>query len=107
MATAGRNAGRFALSDPGQIRVETATLGIFRTLLRSIALVGSHSTDAGRFFPVSLTILYRHPRRPDEAGMTVVGDQAKALAMKDQLEHRGYLVIKIVAATFAKAIPAT
>jgi hypothetical protein len=43
---------------------------------------------------VSLTILYRHPRRPDEAGMTVVGDQAKAVAMKDQLEHRGYLVIQ-------------
>jgi hypothetical protein len=56
---------------------------------------------------VSLTILYRHPRRPDEAGMTVVGDQAKAMAMKDQLEHRGYLIIKIVTATFAKAVPAT
>jgi hypothetical protein len=57
-------------------------------------------------FPVSLTILYRHPRRPDEAGMTVVGDRSKAAAMKDQLEHRGYLVIKIVTATFAKPIPA-
>jgi hypothetical protein len=55
---------------------------------------------------VSLTILYRHPRRPDEAGMTVVADQAKAIAMKDQLEHRGYLVIKILSATFAKPIPA-
>jgi hypothetical protein len=55
---------------------------------------------------VSLTILYRHPRRPDEAGMTVVGDQVKAAAMKVQLEHRGYLVVKIVTATFAKAIPA-
>ena len=55
---------------------------------------------------MSLTILYRHPRRPDEAGMTVVSDQTKAAAMKAQLEHRGYLVIKIVAATFAKAIPA-
>jgi hypothetical protein len=32
-----------------------------------------------------LTILYRHPRRPDEAGMTVVADKAKAIAMKDQL----------------------
>jgi hypothetical protein len=55
---------------------------------------------------VSLTILYRHPRRPDEAGMTVVADQTKAAAAKDQLEHRGYLVSKIVTATFAKPIPA-
>jgi hypothetical protein len=56
---------------------------------------------------VSLTILYRHPRRPDEAGMTVVADQAKAIAMKDQLEHRGYLVIEILTATFAKTVPAS
>jgi hypothetical protein len=55
---------------------------------------------------VSLTILYRHPRRPDEAGITVVADKAKATAAKDQLEHRGYLVIEIVTATFAKPIPA-
>jgi len=75
-------------------------------LLRLIALVVSNSTGAGRF-PVSLTILYRHPRRPDEAGMTVVADQAKAIAMKGQLEHRGYLVIKIVTATFAKPMPAS
>lgn len=56
---------------------------------------------------MSLTILYRHPRRPDEAGMTVVADQAKAIAMKDQLEHRGYLVIEILTPTFAKPLPAT
>jgi hypothetical protein len=56
---------------------------------------------------VSLTILYRHPRRPDEAGMTVVADQAKAIPMKDQLEHRGYLVIEILTATFAKPLPAS
>ncbi len=55
---------------------------------------------------MSLTILYRHPRRPDEAGMTVVADQAKATAMKVQLEHRGYLVIRIVSAPFAKPLPA-
>jgi hypothetical protein len=54
---------------------------------------------------VSLTILYRHPRRPDEAGMTVVADQAKAVAVKDELEHRGYLIVKIVTAPFAKPIP--
>ncbi len=56
---------------------------------------------------MSLTILYRHPRRPDEAGMTVVSDQTKAAAMSTQLEHRGYLVIKIVTAIFAKALPAS
>ena len=55
---------------------------------------------------MSLTILYRHPRRPDEAGMTVVADQAKAAAVKDQLEDRGYLVVKIATATFAKSAPA-
>ena len=55
---------------------------------------------------MSLTVLYRHPRRPDEAGLTVVTDQAKAMAMKTQLEHRGYLVIKILTATFAKPLPA-
>jgi len=74
-------------------------------LLRSITLVGS-ARQLREGFPVSLTILYRHPQRPDEAGMTVVRDQAKATAMKDQLEHRGYLVIEIVTPTFAKAMPA-
>ncbi len=53
---------------------------------------------------MSLTIQYRNPRRPDEAGISVVADQAKAAAMKDQLEHRGYLVITIVPATFVKAM---
>jgi hypothetical protein len=55
-----------------------------------------------RGFPVSLTIRYRHPLRPDEAGMTVVADQAKASEMKDQLECRGFLVIEIVTPRFAK-----
>jgi N-dimethylarginine dimethylaminohydrolase len=54
---------------------------------------------------VSLTILYRHPRRPDEAGMTVVADEARATAMKGQLENRGFLVIEIAIAPFAKAVP--
>ena len=63
------------------------------------------STPGKKVFSVSLTILYRHPRRPDEAGMTVVADQAKATAMKAQLERRGYLILKIMTATFAKAIP--
>ena len=39
--------------------------------------------------------------------MTVVADQAEAAVMKDQLEHHGYLVIKVVATAFAKSIPAT
>ena len=69
-------------------------------------LVASSSIGAGKL-PVSLTILYRHPRRPDEAGMTVVADESKAAAMKDQLEHRGYQVIKMVKATFARAVPAS
>jgi hypothetical protein len=44
---------------------------------------------------VSLTIRYRHPQRPDEAGMILVADQAKAAEIKDQLECRGFLVIEI------------
>jgi hypothetical protein len=38
--------------------------------------------------------------------MTVVANEAKAAAMKDQLELRGYRVIEIVIAPFARAIPA-
>jgi len=57
--------------------------------------------------PVSLTILYRHPRRPDEAGMTVVADQAKAAAMRTQLERRGFQVIKIVPAVYTKTVAVT
>lgn len=56
---------------------------------------------------MSLTILYRNPRQPDEAGMTVVANLAKADAVKDQLEQRGYLVIKVMTATFTKALPAS
>jgi hypothetical protein len=57
----------------------------------------------GKHSPMSLTILYRHPQRPDEAGMVVVPDRAKAAEVKDQLENRGFLVIAITPATFAKA----
>jgi hypothetical protein len=56
---------------------------------------------------VSFTILYRNPRRPDEAGMTVVADQVKAAAMRIQLELRGFQVIKIVPAAYAKTVPVT
>jgi N-dimethylarginine dimethylaminohydrolase len=52
---------------------------------------------------MSLTILYRHPQRPDEAGVVVVPDRAKAEEMRDQLENRGFRVIKIDTAPFAKA----
>jgi N-dimethylarginine dimethylaminohydrolase len=52
---------------------------------------------------MSLTIKYRHPQRPDEAGVVVVPDQAKAAEIKDQLETRGFRVIEIVTAPFAKA----
>jgi hypothetical protein len=54
-----------------------------------------------------MTILYRHPQRPDEAGMTVVADRATAAAMKDKLENRGFLVVKIMTATFARSVAST
>jgi hypothetical protein len=53
--------------------------------------------------PMSLTIMYRHPKRPDEAGVVVVPDRAKAAEVKDQLENRGFLVVAIATAPFAKA----
>jgi hypothetical protein len=52
---------------------------------------------------MSLTISYRHPQRTDEAGVVVVADRAKAEEMKDQLENRGFLVIEIATASFARA----
>jgi hypothetical protein len=39
--------------------------------------------------------------------MTVVADQAKAAAMKDQLEKRGFLVIGTTNAPFAKVVPSS
>jgi hypothetical protein len=51
---------------------------------------------------MSLTIMYRHPQRPDEAGVAVVANRAKATEVKDQLENRGFLVIEIAIAPFAK-----
>ena len=41
-------------------------------------------------------VLYRHPHRLGEAGMTLVTDKASAAATKDRLEHRGYVVIAIL-----------
>jgi hypothetical protein len=46
---------------------------------------------------MSVTILYRHPQRPDEAGMTCVGNDADAAALKDQLERRGFEIVKMTA----------
>ena len=45
---------------------------------------------------MSFMILYRHPHRADEAGITVVADNARAAVMKDRLVTQGFLVIKIV-----------
>jgi hypothetical protein len=56
-------------------------------------------------FSVSLTILYRHPQRPDETGMTVVAGEVEAAARKDHLEHQGFLVVKIETAPFGRTVP--
>jgi hypothetical protein len=51
---------------------------------------------------MSLKILYRHPQRPDEAGVAFVPDQAKVAEVKEQLKNRGFVVIDIAAAPVAK-----
>jgi hypothetical protein len=56
---------------------------------------------------VSLTILYRNPKRPDEAGMTMIVGQPEAGAMIDQLEKRGFIVDKITFAPFVGATNGT
>ena len=81
-------------------------MSIFRAFCRSILLVGWGFYALAASIPVSLTILYRHPQRPDEAGMTVVENEAKAAAVKDQLELLGFRVIEIVTAPFGKVVPA-
>jgi hypothetical protein len=47
---------------------------------------------------MGVTILYRHPQRPDEAGRIRVPDDGYAAALKDQLEKRGFQVVEIVPA---------
>jgi hypothetical protein len=42
---------------------------------------------------MSVTLLYPHPARPDEAGMTVVGDDASAHAVNG-LVKRGFQIVK-------------
>jgi hypothetical protein len=66
-------------------------------------LVHPFRTVRERQSPMSLTIMYRHPKRPDEAGVVVVPDRAKAAEVKDQLENLGFLVVAIATAPFAKA----
>jgi hypothetical protein len=52
---------------------------------------------------MGVTIFYRHPQRPDEAGMSRV-DEAYAAALKEQLVERGFQVVKIVPAP-TRAMP--
>jgi hypothetical protein len=45
---------------------------------------------------MSVTILYRHRARPDEAGMARVPNGGYAAALTDQLEKRGFLIVEVV-----------
>jgi hypothetical protein len=47
---------------------------------------------------VSVTILYRHPERPDEVGMTMIADQAQVEARVNRLEEQGFLIEKVTVA---------
>jgi hypothetical protein len=44
---------------------------------------------------MSLTILYRNPQRPDDAGMVMISGREKAAATIARLERRGFVVDKI------------
>ena len=55
---------------------------------------------------MSLTILYRNPKRPDEAGTTMIAGQADAEKVIKQLEQRGFVVDKVSFAPSARATPA-
>ncbi len=54
---------------------------------------------------MSLTILYRNPQRPDEGGMTMIAGKAEAGETINQLEKRGFVVIKISLSPLEKAVP--
>lgn len=54
---------------------------------------------------MSLTILYRNPQRPDEGGMTMIAGKAEAEEMVNQLEKRGFVVVKITTSPLDKAVP--
>jgi hypothetical protein len=70
-------------------------------LAQRVFPIGSAAAAQG-IVSVTLTILYRHPRRSDEAGMVIVPEQAQVAAMKDRLEKSGYTVIKIVTGTVSE-----
>jgi hypothetical protein len=55
-----------------------------------------------KYSAMSLRIRYRHPQRPDEAGLALVLDQAKAAEVKEQLENRGFVIIDVTPAPVAK-----
>ena len=84
--------------------VEADQLGKIRTLLGRSSWVIQMDESREVVF-VSLTILYRNPERPDEAGM-IITDQAKAAAMIDQLEERGFVVDKITFGPSSKSAQA-
>jgi hypothetical protein len=54
---------------------------------------------------MTLTILYRHRDRPDEAGMIMISAQEKVAAAIGLLEKRGFVVDKITARSVANADP--
>jgi hypothetical protein len=54
-------------------------------------------------YAMSLTILYRHRDRPEEAGMTMISTQERAAEVVDQLERRGFVVEKITTRSVAVA----
>jgi hypothetical protein len=53
---------------------------------------------------MGVTILYRNPLRPDEAGLSVIPNDAYAAAVKDQLVKRGFQIVKIVPAPARVAV---
>jgi len=44
---------------------------------------------------MTLTILYRHGDRPDDAKMTMISSQENVETIVDELEQRGFVVEKI------------
>ena len=53
---------------------------------------------------MTLTILYRHRDRPEEAGMTMISAQEKAASAIEKLEKRGFVIDKIMARSSAGAV---
>jgi hypothetical protein len=51
----------------------------------------------------NLTILYHHPQRPDEGGMSLISGSNGSRSEVDQLEKRGFVVDKITYDPFATA----